>query len=157
MIVVSDTSPLTSLLRIGREHLLCELYGSVIIPAAVERELRCSHSDLPAFLKIITPQDKAAVERLAREIDLGEAEAITVAKEREADALLIDDKRGRRVALREGVPIVGLLGVLIVARKKNLIDSLRQVIEELEDKADFRLASELKLQALRVVGEGKNT
>ena len=153
MIVLSDTSPLTSLLRIGRERLLCELYGTVIIPEAVERELRHSHAELPPFLKVVAPRDRAAVERLAREIDRGEAEAITLAKEADADALLIDDKRGRRVALREGVAIVGLLGVLIVARKKSLVASLKQVLDELEAKADFRLATELKLHALREVEE----
>ena len=73
MIVVSDTSPLTSLLQIGREGLLLDLYGSVIIPGAVERELRRAHAELPAFLKVVSAQNLESVSRLAREIDDGEA------------------------------------------------------------------------------------
>ena len=56
MIVVSDTSPLTSLLQIRKEGLLFELYGTVIIPGAVERELRRAHAELPMFLKVVSPQ-----------------------------------------------------------------------------------------------------
>lgn len=153
MIVVSDTSPLTSLLQIGREGLLRDLYGSVIIPLAVERELRQAHANLPGFLKVVSARDRETVARLEVEIDAGEAEAITVAKELRADALLIDERRGRSVAAREGVPVIGLLGVLIVARKKGLIISLAQALESLENTADFRLAPDLKLRALREVGE----
>jgi len=153
MIVVSDTAPITSLLQIGRERVLPDLYGNVIIPQAVERELRRAHLNLPAFLKIAAAQDREAVVRLQREIDVGEAEAIVVAKEVGADALLIDERRGRALARREGVPIIGLLGVLVVAKKKNLITSLAGVLTELEDIADFRFAALLKARALREVGE----
>lgn len=153
MIVVSDTSPLTSLLQIGHERLLRDLYGNVIIPEAVERELRQCHTILPSFLKVVWAKDRETVARLENELDLGEAEAITVAKEVRADVLLIDERRGRSIAIREGIPVVGLLGVLIVAKKKGMIASLEQVLESLEKKADFRLATSLKFRALREVGE----
>ena len=153
MIVVSDTSPLTSLLQIGHEHVLVDLYGQVIIPEAVERELRHANSRLPPFLKVVAARDRQKVERLEGEIDSGEAEAITLAMEIGADVLLIDEKRGRGVALREGVPVVGLLGVLIVAKKKGLINSLEQILDDLAATADFRLAPQLKSRALRETGE----
>ena len=153
MIVVSDTSPLTSLLQIGHEQLLPELYGNVIIPTAVERELRKAHSTLPPFLQVVSALDRETVARLETEIGEGEAEAIAVAKEVRADALLIDERRGRHVAQREGVPVIGLLGVLIVAKKRGLITRLAYVPDELESMADFRLSLDLKLRALREVGE----
>jgi predicted nucleic acid-binding protein len=155
MIVVSDTSPLTSLLQIGQESLLQGLYGTVIIPEAVERELRRTHTNLPPFLKVASARNREEVSRLESEIDTGEAEAIALAKEIHADALLIDEKRGRAVALREGVPVIGLLGVLIVAKKKHLITSLAKVLNELEQTSDFRLATDLKSRALREVGENE--
>ena len=119
----------------------------------MERELRRAHSSLPAFLKVVAARDREKVARLEGEIDSGEAEAITVAKEFGADVLLIDEKRGRSVALREGVPVIGLLGVLIVAKKKGLINSLEHVLNDLTATADFRLAPQLKSRALRETGE----
>ena len=153
MIVVSDTSPLTSLLQIGHERVLLDLYGSVVIPEAVERELRRGHPGLPTFLKVISPKNRETVARLALEIDSGEAEAIALAKEVQADVLLIDEKRGRTVALREGVSVIGLLGVLIVAKKKGVIASLERMLDDLERIADFRLAPDLKSRALHETGE----
>jgi predicted nucleic acid-binding protein len=153
MIVVSDTSPLTSLLQINRESILVDLYDRVVIPQAVERELRLGHSMLPSFLKVVAAQDRDTVSRLRLELDPGEAEAIAVAQQLRADLLLIDERRGRAVASREGLPVVGLLGVLIVAKKKGLIRSLAELLSQLETTADFRLASPLKARALREVGE----
>jgi uncharacterized protein len=153
MIVVSDTSAVTSLLQIGRAQLLADLYEHVAIPAAVERELRCHHPILPVFLSVSRVVDTTAVARLQLEIDRGEAEAIVLAKEIKADALLIDERIGRAVALREGVPIIGLVGVLIAAKRSALIPSLANLLDELEINADFRIAAHLKAGALRAVGE----
>lgn len=101
MIVVSDTSCISNLLTIGHAHLLNELFGEVIIPPAVEDELQRFHSDLPDFLRRVAPRDSALLSRLAVEVDIGEAEAICVARELHADRLLIDEKLGR-VARRIG-------------------------------------------------------
>jgi hypothetical protein len=78
MIVVSDTSAITSLLQIGRVELLVRLYREVVIPEAVERELRHDHPQLPEFIHVAHVTHPEVVERLAREVDLGEAEAIAV-------------------------------------------------------------------------------
>jgi hypothetical protein len=96
---------------------------------------------------------RTEVERLGAELDLGEAEAIALAKERHADLLLMDELKGRRVALREGVPFIGLLGVLVVAKRTGRIASVRQLAAELEAVADFRLSDEVKAVAFRQAGE----
>ena len=111
MIVVSDTSPLTSLLTIGQIELLEKLFGSVVIPPAVADELRRRHQDWPPFIREVALSDRSSVARLSAKLHLGEAQAIVLAKELRADALLIDELVGRTVAQREGVPVVGLLGV----------------------------------------------
>ena len=59
MIVVSDTSCISNLLTVGEASLLPHLFGEVLIPPAVERELRRFHSDLPEFLKCRTPKDQS--------------------------------------------------------------------------------------------------
>jgi hypothetical protein len=153
MIVVSDTSAITALLQVGRENLLKELYGEVLVPAAVQAELLQTHSHLPSFLLSARVLNAAEVRRLSVEIDPGEAEAIALAKERRADLLLMDEIEGRRVALREGVPYIGLLGVLVQAKRTGHITSVRQVVSELETVADFRLSDEVKAVAFRKAGE----
>src|SRR5262245_3574483 len=101
MIVVSDTSGITALLQIGRAELLLKLYREVVIPQAVERELRRAHSSIPSFIRVATVKNRKEVTRLAAELDSGEAEAIVLVKEGQGDILLIDERRGRKVARRE--------------------------------------------------------
>jgi uncharacterized protein len=153
MIVVSDTSAITALLQVGRVALLKELYGEILLPESVREELAQTHPSLPPFLRCEPVLNTGEVRRLSAELDQGEAEAIVLAKERRADLLLMDDLQGRRVALREGVPYIGLLGVLVQAKQDGHIPSVRQLIKELETVADFRLSEEIKLVALRKAGE----
>ena len=89
MIVVSDTTSITSLLQIGQCELLFRLYGEVLIPQAVHRELLPAHPVLPDFLHVEAARNRAEVQRLQSELDLGEAEAIVLAKQMTADLLLI--------------------------------------------------------------------
>lgn len=153
MIVVSDTSAITSLIQIDRIALLHQLSGVILIPPAVERELRLHHSAFPAFIEVTPIHDREATVRLTLEINLGEAEAIVLAKEVRADALLIDERKDRVVALREGVPIIGLVGALIAAKQKGLLMSLTAALDDLELKANFRIGADLRAEALRAAGE----
>lgn len=153
MIVVSDTTAITSLLQINQCDLLAKLYGEVVIPAAVRDELLAAHPNLPEFLRVRTVRQQAEVQRLRADIDLGEAEAVILAKELTADLLLIDEAEGRRVALREGVNIIGLLGVLVQAKRTGLISSLRDTTAKLESIAEFRVADDVKEIIFRAAGE----
>ncbi len=153
MIVVSDTTAITSLLQINRCDLLARLYGEVFIPTAVRDELVATHANLPEFLCVRSVRQTAEVERLHLELDLGEAEAITLAKELAADLLLIDETEGRRIAVSEGVKIIGLLGVLVQARRNGLLKSVRDATSELESTAGFRVADEVKDIIFRAAGE----
>jgi predicted nucleic acid-binding protein len=78
MIVVRDTSAITSLLQIECAHLLSRLYQEVVIPAAVERELRHDHPVLPDFIHVAHINNPQVVARLVQEVDRGEAEAIAL-------------------------------------------------------------------------------
>ena len=153
MIVVSDTSAITALLQIGQAGLLEKLYHQILIPEAVRDELLKNHLSLPTFLHYAKVANFAEVQRLLAEIDLGEAEAIVLAKETHADFLLIDELAGRRVARREGLRFVGLMGVLVQAKQKQFIKSVRELTAELELVADFHLSEEIKSIAFRKAGE----
>ncbi len=153
MIVVSDTSSISALLRIGHADLLQRLYGEVLIPEAVRDELLVFFPTVPEFLHCRHVSDAAKVKRLCGELDLGEAEAIALAHEMRADVLLIDELDGRRIATREGIPIIGLMGVLANAKIVGLVVSIRPLIDKLENEADFRFSAELKQDTLRLADE----
>src|SRR5439155_9186365 len=135
MIVVSDTSCLSNLLTVGHVHLLAQLFGEIIVPPAVEEELKRFHPTIPEFVKCVTPQNVSFLARLRTELHRGEAEAICLARELNADRLLIDEKRGREVALREGIAIIGIVGVLVSSKQKGHLSSVTHVLEQLESQA----------------------
>lgn len=157
MIVVSNTSPLSALLAIGAADLLTQLFGEVVVPTAVHDELNRSHPHLPPWLRVESVKNLDQVIQFARIVDRGEAEAIALAKELRADLLLMDERKGRRLAAREGIPVIGLLGVVLLARRKQLIPSARTLprtlLQRLQDEAGMYLAEPIKEAALRTVGE----
>jgi predicted nucleic acid-binding protein len=153
MIVVSDTSPLTALLSVGEEEILPRLFKEVIVPLAVREELLRSHSPLPSWLQVREVVDPAEAHRLSSMVDEGEAEAIELAKELRADLLLIDERKGRRLAVAEGVRVIGLLGVVVLAKRRGFVSSARALVGALREKAGFYLSAELVDRALASVGE----
>jgi hypothetical protein len=153
MIVVSDTSAITSLIQVGRIELLAHLYREIFIPQAVRTELLQTHPDLPDFIRSRPATNESEVQRLCAELDLGEAEAIILAKETSADYLLIDESLGRQVAIREGVRVIGLLGVLLEGKARGYISSVRDLTAELETIAGFRIADAVKQIIFREAGE----
>ena len=153
MIVVSDTSAISALLQIRRADLLSASYGEVFIPEAVRNELCVGHAQIPDFIRTVPIVDRTFFARLRQEIDEGEAEAIVLASELKADDLLMDETKGRRVAIREGMHVIGLLGVLLETKLRGIAPSIRPIIEQLEHEASFRVATSLKEAVLRAAGE----
>jgi predicted nucleic acid-binding protein len=161
LIVVSDTSPVLNLARIGRLDLLPLLYHQVLIPPAVHDELTRSQGDLlpvielasQAWLTVATANDQKRVQELRDHLDAGEAEAIVLAIERRADLLLVDERRGRSTAKAAGLNITGLLGVLASAKQIGLIDSVKPVLDELIGIARFWIGPDLYAEVLADLGE----
>lgn len=161
MVVVSDTSPISGLYRIGSLHLLQLLYQKVVIPDAVFRELLKLKSfgyDLKEILsadwiEISSPTHTADIAILRKELDEGEAEAIVLAKELYADLLLIDESKGRAIAKREGLAIIGLIGVLAEAKKEGHIELLKPLLDKLIVEINFRISPALYRLALESAGE----
>ena len=154
MIVVSDTSCVTNLLAIGQAALLRELFGEVIIPSAVARELRVAHTALPEFIREQSAQDASRVRTLADDpLDEGEAEAIVLATELHADYLLMDEAAGRAVAIRCGLRVIGLLGLLLRAKERGRIPALAPLLDTLEREAGFWMTADLKRRVLDQAGE----
>lgn len=161
MIVVSDTSPILNLARIGRLGLLPSLYHRVLIPTAVYEELTAAKNDLPSavdlgwepWLIVATANDRKRVQELREDLDPGEAEAIVLAIERGADLLLVDERRGRRTAIAAGLRVTGLLGVVAGAKRAGLIDLGKPVLDELIQIARFWIGPDLYAEVLAELGE----
>jgi predicted nucleic acid-binding protein len=152
MIVVSDTSPISNLMQIGQVELLVKLFGQVIIPPSVARELAVEHGCLPAFLQVRGPDNLREVRRLAALLDDGEAEAIVVAQELHADRLLIDERAGRRVAQAVGLHIIGLAGLLLLAKQRGLIRNVCEPLRQLVA-SGFYLDESIQREILAAAGE----
>jgi uncharacterized protein len=150
VIVVSDTSPITGLLRIGKANLLFDLFGEVLIPEAVRDELLRFHASLPLELKIRAVHNAP---KALKGLDRGEIDAITLAKELRADFLLMDEKDGRAVAIEEGLRPIGLAGIVIASKKAGLIPSARDLVEELRTAGGVYISDELRNEVLRQTGE----
>ena len=160
MIVVSDTSAIINLAAVGQLHLLSQLYGTVLIPRAVRGEIVAGGPNAPgaaatslAWIQTVAINNQPLASALAGQLDTGEAEAITLAVELRADLLLVDERRGRAVAMNLGVKVIGLLGVLLEARHKGLLPRLKPVLDDLISKAGFWISNPLYLATLRAAGE----
>lgn len=162
MIVVSDTSILSGLIQIGRLQLLQQVYGTIIIPVKVQQEL-LRLADYAVSLDSFTGatwiqtrviKNRELVSKLALELDAGEAEALVLALEVQADLILIDELRGRGKAYELGIPFTGLLGTLKVAKTKGFIAELKPIIADLQVKAGVWYNAALIERVLQDVNEG---
>lgn len=160
MIVISNTSPIIALAAIGQLDLLRQLYGQVIIPEAVYQELTvtpaapgAAAAQLLGWIAVKAVVNHTVTTTLQTEVDEGEAEAIALALETQADLLLIDERRGRAVATRLGLQRVGLLGMLLEAKRRGFIPALRPVLDDLSAKATFWVSPQLYAQVLQAAGE----
>jgi predicted nucleic acid-binding protein len=161
MIVVSDTSALSNLAIVDHLWLLKTIYQSVIVPDVVASELAdASNPTISAILQLDWIQTQSlANSQLAnqlqqeRGLDAGEANAIALALELQADDLLIDERLGRQEAIRLGLSIIGILGILLVAKQRNLIPHVQPVMDTLINKAGFRVSPQLYKQVLVLAQE----
>ena len=161
MIVVSNTSPLTNLSAIGRFDLLQELYGEVHIAEAVRDELNFGGQRWPGAAEVDSVSwtvlhkvdDQILVEALRADLDRGEAASIALALELKADVILLDEREGRRAAQRLGLKCVGILGILIEAKAKGLVQEIRPQLDALRARAGFFLSDALYEDVLRLVSE----
>jgi uncharacterized protein len=122
-LVVSDASPLIALQQIDELKLLQGLFGEVIIPPAVAREV--ASLSLPPWAKTRSLQQPMAGEILHASLGAGESEAISLAQEIHANWLLLDERPGRRLAQALGLRVAGTLGLLNRAKEKGLLAAVR--------------------------------
>lgn len=131
MIVVSDTTPLISLMKVNLLSVLQKLFEEVMIPNAVYEELTCNTLfqneaktiNESSYIRIVSVEELKSVRILQRTagLDRGESEAIIYADEHQADFLLMDEAAGRRAAKALGLRVMGTIGILLNAFDDNIL------------------------------------
>lgn len=161
MIVVSNTSPISNLAKVGQLSLMQKVYGRILVPYVVREELldeRAGETVVTAvqsatWLEIHSVQNQQLVYELRTRVNIGEAEAIALAVEVEASRLLIDERLGRQAAKDLGLKITGVLGILLLAKRRNLIEAVKPIMEDLTSQANFRISSQLYADVLNEADE----
>ncbi len=156
MLVASNSSPLINLSIIGRLELLQHKFSEVLIPQAVWREVVIEGIGKPGaeeveksgWTKVKEVQDKLLVASLTQHLDDGESEAIALALEMGADLVLLDEKDARETAEAFGLNVLGIVGILVWAKREGLILSLKAELDKLVQTAQFRISKELYRRAL---------
>ncbi len=158
---VSNSTPLIALAQIGLFGLLRDLFGRIRIAAAVYRETVTTgreeggaRTEVSAadWIEVVEVRDRLAVEVLLDELDGGEAETIVLARQLNAELVLMDEKKGRRKLQLLGMPMMGTLGVLLAAKEAGLIPAIRPGVEALQE-GRFSLSRGLVEQVLARAAE----
>ncbi|MDY0095992.1 MAG: DUF3368 domain-containing protein [Candidatus Vecturithrix sp.] len=159
-VIISNSSPIIHLAKIGRLNLLQEFYETLTIPKAVYEECLTEGKDRQEvaairnadWLKVEPVMNIPLVRLLLSELDKGESEAIVLALEKQADLLLLDDADARDRAKLYHIPITGTLGVLLRAKHEGKIESFGDAFEQIRA-TGFWVHERLKRRFLTEAGE----
>ena len=168
MIVVADTTPLISLLKIEKLDLLEKLFGKVYIPTGVYQELTANPSfkseagsiEQCKYIQVENISDQRAVELLRRAtgLDRGESEAIVLTDEQQGNLLLMDEAKGSSVAKKMGIRILGPIGILMIALEKQKI-TYTEIVQSIEilRNSGRHIKNELYEELLRAAEKFRST
>lgn len=160
MIVVTDSTVLIGLAKLGQLTLLKEIFSKVSIPDEVFKEVVEQGKDKPgskliresSWIETKAVKDKTQVRFLMGSLDRGEAEVLALARELDADLILIDEEKARKSAVIAGFKVMGLLGLFNLAKNKGLIHEVRPIINELKTKK-FWISDKVIEEALKKADE----
>jgi predicted nucleic acid-binding protein len=150
-IVITDTSCLILLAKINEFELLRTCYPSVVVTEEVAKEFG---EALPQWIKIKGSRDKSLQKTLEQLIDIGEASSIALAFEMPDSLLIIDDRIARRLAKSLGFKVTGTLGVIVQAKKRGTIASVKPILVKIAA-TDFRVSQKLITKILDSSGENQ--
>ena len=143
--IISDTSCFIILTNIGELNILQKVYGKIITTPDIADDYS---QPLPEWVEIVTVKDKYRQQLLEMQIDKGESSAIALALETPGCTIILDDYKARVVAKQLGINITGTIGVIIKAKLKGIIPSIKPILEKIKQ-TNFHLSKEIELQALK--------
>jgi predicted nucleic acid-binding protein len=143
-VIISDTSCLILLDKIGELDLLHKLFGQIVVTQEIAAEFK---KELPDWFRVENPINKTYQKILEASLDKGEASAIAFAIEQKDCLLIIDDYKGRKYAEQLGIKITGTLGIIIDAKLSGHLKSVKDILDKIK-KTDFRLTEDLERKTL---------
>lgn len=144
--IVSDASPLIALEQIGQLHLLQTLFHRLIVPLAVAREVTPTLV-VPAWIEQQSLRQPIGPQILSASLGPGESEAMSLAIELQARLVILDDRPARRLAQALHLPVIGTIGILLAAKRRNLLSAVRPSLDALLHH-EFRISQRLYEQVL---------
>jgi hypothetical protein len=156
-IVISNATPIISLCSVHHEHILKELFNHIVIPEAVENELRVLErpgSDFSdnSWVEVEAVKNEDLIHLLMKDLDRGESETIALAKQRKADIVIIDEIAGYQIAKHFDLPVVRTLSVLKTAKELGIIEKVAPLLSEMVQKGRWYSIDVIE-KFLRIVGE----
>lgn len=149
-IIIADASCLIALDGIDELRILKDIYSEIITTPEVQSEFG---KELPSWVLIQSVKNTSKREEFELVLDSGEASCIVLALENPTSSLLIiDEKKGRRIAIENGLEIIGTLGILLLAKQKLVIPSLKDKLALLA-KRKFRFNQQVLTEVLKMAGE----
>jgi len=136
MKVVANTTPLISLASIGKLELLKDIFGEIIVADAVYNEIKAKqgygYKEIDTdFIRVQSIKGIAYRDFLLTQLDLGETETIILAKEIDADFVIIDENIAYKIAKSSELNVVRTLSILLRAKEKGLIPALKPLLDEM--------------------------
>lgn len=158
--VVVNTTPLIALSHVGQLDILKKLYGEIMIPEAVYRELSVKTESICKkavdgsleWIRVENINNQMAKAMYKTQLHDGEVEVMILSKEMAADVVIIDDANAKKHAKYLGLPVTGTLGVLIKAKQDGYINELRPILHQMVENGIYISQSLIEL-CLRQVGE----
>lgn len=158
--VVVNTTPLIALSHVGQLDVLKKLYGEIVIPEAVYRELSVKEESVCKravdcsldWIRVDKIKNQMAKEMYKTQLHDGEVEVMILAKEIAADVVIIDDANAKKHAKYLELPVTGTLGVLIKAKEKNCINEVKPILQRMVESGIY-ISQSLIEWCLKQVGE----
>lgn len=147
--IISDTSCLILLDKIGELEILNKLFGTIITTTEVASEFG---QPLPSWVEIKQPSDNNYQSIIEASVDKGEASAIALAIELDNCLLIIDDLKGRKFANQLGLTIIGTIGVIVDAKLAGINPSIKPILTKIKA-TNFRITEQLEALILKRSGE----
>jgi len=156
-IVISNATPIISLCSVHHEHILKELFNHIVIPEAVEDELRVLErpgSDFSdnSWVEVEAVKNEDLIHLLMKDLDRGESETIALAKQRKADIVIIDEIAGYQIAKHFELPVVKTLSVMKTAKERGIIKKIAPLLSEMVQKGRW-YSTDVIEKFLKIVGE----
>lgn len=141
--IIFNTTPILSLLKINKLNILKELYGEIILPYSVYKEIENGKDKeyyldfrIIGWIKIVKSTNPDLYSNFSK-LDKGELEVFQLYNELNSDLVVIDEKIARGFAKENGIKHTGLLGILLKAKKLKLIENVSDILIELKDKNTY--------------------